>query len=491
MRTEPCEPQIDGSGDVDGWPVEPRTIYYPCSLDFESILRRYPPFEDYVNTVWRLPREELRQIQERRFLTQVERAWSIPFYRSHWSEAGLEPGDVRTLDDLERLPIVSVYDIKADLDRNPPWGSFQAVGPEDGERTPMRLVTSGGTTGVPRPMFYPAWDREVSAIVGSRVFYLHDVRPGMVVQVVNGLSTVNGGIHGMECLWKYTGAVPLTTGGGNATPTEMQIEMARQYGSQGLLGFPDYIRHIGERAVELGLDPSRDLDVRVISTMLGRQDRGYLEELFGARVYDSYGTSEVGGHVSTECPEQAGRHVLEDVYAMEIVDMATGARVEPGTEGNVVITSLFKSAAPMIRYNTNDLSTLLPERCPCGSEMVLQGPILGRADDLVKVKGMWVHPDAVGAVVAADERTTREFVCILEKVPRGKGEVDQMRVLVEPVAGVDEAALVGDLTDRLKAQFGVTMLVECADEATLEPLTLRSANRTGKTRRLIDRKAGS
>jgi phenylacetate-CoA ligase len=479
---------IPDSDDVDGWITRRRTFYYPFALDFERLLSRYPPFEDYVNTTWKISEEELRSVQDKRFRAQAERGWQIPFYRRIWSATGLEPGDVDGLDDIEKLPIISVYDLRADLDEHPPFGTFQVANRSWGNETPLRLVTSGGTTGVPRPMFYPAWDREVSAVIGSRVFYLHGVRPGMIVHIANGLSTVNGGIHGMECIWKYCGAVPLTTGGGNATPTDMQVQMARAYGSDCIVGFADYVRHIGERAREIGIDPAVDLNIRIVSTMLGRQDRGYLEELYGAKVFDSYGTSEVGGHVSTECEAREGRHVLEDAYHMEIIDKATSQRVPNGTPGSIVITSLFKAAAPMIRYNTNDLSAFIDGTCECGSAMKRHDAIMGRTDDLVKIKGMWVHPEAVGEIVAGDARGNREFVCILEAVPRGRQMVDSMTVLVEALDGTDRASFASDLQRSFKSQFGVTVEVQCVSPGELEGWTEGSSARSGKTRRLIDRR---
>lgn len=488
-ETSALPTSMPDSSDVAGWDVVRRSFYYPFSLNFERLLSRYPPFEDYAKTTWRISEEELRYVQNVRFRAQVARAWQIPFYRRRWSGAGVEPGDVSDLDDIEKLPILSVYDLRADLEEHPPFGTFQVAERSWGNETPMRLVTSGGTTGVPRPMFYPGWDREVSAVIGSRVFYLHGVRPGMIVHIANGLSTVNGGIHGMECVWKYCGAIPLTTGGGNATPTDMQVQMAKAYGSDCIVGFADYVRHIGERAREMGVEPSTDLNIRIVSTMLGRQNRRYLEELYGAKVFDSYGTSEVGGHVSTECEARAGRHVLEDVYHMEIIDKSTSRRVPDGTPGSIVITSLFKAAAPMIRYNTNDLSAFINGICECGSVMKRHEAILGRTDDLVKVKGMWVHPEAVGEIVAADRRGNREFVCILDSVRRGGEQmVESMTVLVEAVDGADRASFSKDLQKSFKSQFGVTMDVQCVSPGELERWTERSSARSGKTRRLIDKR---
>lgn len=460
----------------------PREHVAPFALDDEALLSEYPAAGEYEATLWRASSDEVHGLQERRLLAIVDRAWDFDFYRRLWSAAGAEPGDVRSTEDVTRLPTFDVHDLRADLDDHPPFGTHQeGIGPHT---SITRMITSGGTTGVPRPILLSTRDREISTIVGSRALHIHGLRPGMLVQIVNSLSTVLGGIYLLECLAKYIRAVPLTTGGGNTTGTEMQVQMAAAYGTSAIAGFPDYIRHIGTKAIEAGLDPRTDLGIRIISSPLGTRDRTPIEDLFGARLFDMYGTSEVGGFVSTECQAQDGLHVMEDAHLVELLERDTDRPVAADEVGNVVVTCLFKTSAPIIRYNTHDLARRLPSGCSCGSAMAKHGPIEGRTDDLVKVKGTWVHPDAIGRIVDREPRSNSEYVCVYD-ADAAPG-ADAMRVLVEVAdARIDRDETAHDLAVQIKQELGLKLPVECVDVDSLDRLTGRSTSRTGKPRRLV------
>ncbi|MGH6611168.1 MAG: hypothetical protein ACRECQ_13025, partial [Burkholderiaceae bacterium] len=161
--------------------------WYWRSLDFEQLTRDYPPPPDYFRTTYRMPRDALRALQEKRFLATVKRGWEIPFFQRHWRAAGLDPGNIRSLDDLQKIPPYSVYEIRESIERNPPFGDFMGMSPENGKRMPLVLQTSGGTTGLPRPMLYAPVDRETMAILGGRRFALHGIRPGDLVLVTYAL----------------------------------------------------------------------------------------------------------------------------------------------------------------------------------------------------------------------------------------------------------------------------------------------------------------
>src|SRR5581483_7605921 len=219
-----------------------------------------------------LSREELRALQEKRFLATVARGWEIPFFQRHWARAGMERGDIRSLDDLAKIPPYTVHDIRESIERAPPFGDFMGISPEDGKRMPLVLQTSGGTTGLPRPMLYTPQDRETMAILGGRRFALHGIRPGDMVLVTYALGLSNGGMAPREALWRYTGAVPVMTGSGANTPTRRQIEIVKAWGVQAILGFPSYLRHMALVARdEMGIDP-RTLGVRLLGTHLGMDD---------------------------------------------------------------------------------------------------------------------------------------------------------------------------------------------------------------------------
>ena len=157
------------------------STWYWKSLDFDALTRDFPPPPDYFDKVFRISRDELRARQEKRFLETVNRGWEIPFFQRHWGGVGIAPGDIRTLDDLTKLPPYTVKELRESIDRNPPFGDFMGISPADGARMPLVLQTSGGTTGLPRPMLYAPQDRETMAILGGRRFALQGVRPGDLV----------------------------------------------------------------------------------------------------------------------------------------------------------------------------------------------------------------------------------------------------------------------------------------------------------------------
>ena len=155
--------------------------HFSRALDFEQLTRDYPPPPEFYKTVLRMPRAELEALKNRRFLATVKRGWEIPFFQRHWGEAGLEPGDIRGLDDIEKIPPYTVHDIRKSLERNPPFGDFIGMAPGGDNPLPLVLHTSGGTTGLPRPMLYAPQDREVMAILSARRYAMQGMVPGAAI----------------------------------------------------------------------------------------------------------------------------------------------------------------------------------------------------------------------------------------------------------------------------------------------------------------------
>ena len=334
---------------------------YHQALDFEALWREFPPPPDYFSGTYRLSRDEMRAMQEQRFLRQMERAWQVPFYRRHWSAAGMEPGDIRGLDDLARIPPFSVHDMRESAGNDPPWADYIGIDPAEHAPLPLILQTSGGTTGLPRPMIFTPRDREVMNIITGRRLYMQGVRPFDLVQVALSMGLTNGGVLAREGIWKYTGAVPVMTGSGAQTPTRRQIELIKAWKAKFLIGFPAYLRHMGLVARdELKVDP-RELPVKGLIVHLGTDDRAALEALWGADVYDTYGCNECGT-MAAECGHKSGMHVFEDAFVLEVNDPETLQPRSEGERGVVFITTLFKYAAPMIRYNMNDVTSVASRR---------------------------------------------------------------------------------------------------------------------------------
>lgn len=460
--------------------AEPQVPLYHRALDIEQLCRDYPPAPDCLRTTFRMSRDALRALQETRFLAQVRRAWSIPFYQRLWSAAGIRAGDIRSLDDLTRLPTFSVDDLRDSIERKPPFGDLMGIDPETDEPMPLVLQTSGGTTGLPRPMLFAPQDREVMNIMTGRRLYMQGVRAYDLVQVVFSLGLTNGGMLMREGIWKYSGAIPVMTGSGEQTSTRRQIEIIQAWKSRFLIGFSSYLRHMGLVARdELKIDP-RTLGVKGLISHIGLDDRDSLEELWGADVFDNYGANEAGS-IAAECRYKTGSHVFEDAFVLEINDPDTMRPVAPGTRGVVYLTSLFKHVAPLIRYNTNDVSAFARGTCPCGNTHRRLERLYGRNDNMVKLRGTNVFPEAVGALVAKDPRCNGEFICVVETLA-GR---DEMTVMVETSEEID-SNVERDLGTRFKEALGVTLKVNAARIGALDQLT--GLSKTSKIRRLIDRR---
>ena len=457
---------------------------YYGALDFEALWREFPPAPEYFETTWRMSGDELRALQNERFLRQMKRAWDVPFYRRHWGGHGMEPGDVSSLDDLPTIPAFSVHDLREGANENPPWMDYIGIDPATDEPMPLILQTSGGTTGLPRPMIFTPRDREVMNIITGRRLYMQGVRPFDLVQVALSMGLTNGGVLIREGIWKYTGAVPVMTGSGAQTPTRRQIEILKAWKAKFLVGFPAYIRHMGLVARdELGIDP-RTLGVKALIVHLGTESRAALEALWGADVYDTYGCNECGT-MAAECEHKSGMHVFEDAFVLEVNDPDTMKPKPVGEKGVAVITTLFKHAAPMIRYNMNDVTALSAGECACGSHHPRITAIYGRADNMVKLRGVNVFPEAIGSIVSADPRTTGEYVCFLDRDERGR---DEMTVQFEALQNSEPAApLESSLKSRLKEALGVSVIVKAVGRGEVAKFT--GLTDTSKIKRLIDRRS--
>lgn len=465
----------------------PRRIpRYADSLDFQALWDEFPPAPEYFEGVYRASRDELHALQEKRFLAQVERGWQIPFYQRHWGKAGIARGDIRSLEQLRELPPFSVHDLRESLASNPPWGEFSGIDPLTHEPLPLVLQTSGGTTGLPRPMLFAPRDREVMNIITGRRLYMQGVRPFDLVQVALATGLTNGGLLAREGIWKYTGAVPVMTGSGAQTPSRRQVELMQAWKVKVLVGFAPYLRKLGLVARdEMGIDP-RELGIKSVVAHLGLEDRASLEELWAAPVYDTYGANEFGS-IAAECEHRSGMHVFEDAFVAEVVDSDTGQEAAAGARGVLHLTTLFKYAAPMIRFNTNDISSWLDAPpCPCGSCNRRISKLFGRADNMVKLRGTNLFPEAVGALVAEHALANGEYVCIVDKDAGGREDMQVMFEFSAPVDASTARRAEAELAQRIKEALGVKLSLKGIGAGELEPLTGLSAS--SKVRRLIDRR---
>lgn len=430
----------------------------------------YPVGPSFVETFRHLSADALRAAQERRFRAVMERAWRVPFYRRHWQAAGLAPADVRGLDDLVRIPRYTKSHLMQSVAEHPPLGDYHGLESyAAGERPHVVFHTTSGTTGQPQPLLWGPKGRELQNLMLARAYLFQGLRDDDVVHSVYGHGLVNGGHYVRETFVHFTRALFMSAGTGVETRSRTQVELMRQFGATVIVGFADYIRHLADVAREAGIDPVRDLRIRMISGHLGRESREALSTAWGgAEVFDWYGVADTGT-VAAEGPDHAGLYLLEDAHWVELLDPDTGAAAPDGTPGNLCVTSLFKDdVCPVVRFDTNDVAALAPGASPLGLRLRRITGILGRSDNMVKLRGINVYPTAVGETLREAPETTGEFLCRLDRID-GR---EEMTVLVEVRADATaHAGLAVVLRDLLRRRLGVDLPVEPVAPGTLAPLT--------------------
>ena len=435
------------------------------AVDYQELVRAFPPPPEYFERAWLAPPEEIERVQLGRLRERALAARQVPFFARRWDAAGFDPRTITGLHDLERVPTYTVHDIRASIEAHPPWGDYQAVTPADALREPLRVYMSGGTTGKSRPTFYTQWDREVGAVLTARALYLQGIRPGDVVLNSWAYGTHNGAFAFDEALHRWLNCVVLTTGTGNVTSSERQVELAIEYRATAILTTGDYLLRLAEVARDLGYDPKRDLKIRALPNI---GDRELLESTFDAECFHSYGFHEVQW-VSVECPAHDGLHIFEDAFVVQVVDPETGELLPDGEQGALYITELYKTGSPQFRYNIMDLSALYPrERCSCGSWLRKMAPFAGRADNMVKLRGVNVWPEAVGAI--ALEVAGAEADWFVRAVREGNRDA----LVVSVTTGQQPAAyeaLANAIEAKLKDRLGVGIRAELVAPGALDAWT--------------------
>jgi phenylacetate-CoA ligase len=464
---------------------------YHLSMDWDAFFATYPVPDVFEQTVFRWPRERLRAFQNERFMALVRIGWENEFYRRHWSAAGVEPGDIRSIDDIAKLPAYTSDHVKEDQAAYPPFGHFHGTANDRNWGRPMKVQTSGGTTGKPRATLYGPWDWEMNGLTQARAMYVQGARPGDVVQIPSTCSLANLGWCVYKACHDYLGVLPVTTGSGVVTSSRRQLETAFDWGTNIWVSFPEYLTQLAKVCRdELGRDV-RELNTKFLGCFLGPDTdnslRRHLEELWGCPVYDLYGTNEMGG-AGFECRYQNGLHLMEDCVYVEIEDVETGAPVKDGETGNMVVTILHRSLPPVIRYNVRDLARIISnEPCQCGGCFRRMDKFLGRSDDMVKLRGVNIYPMACLPAIKSDSRTTGEWICVVDRLERGGALREEMTVRVEVQRQVSSIeGLKEHLEKRLQGDLGVKVAVELVEEGSLAEAA--NLGREGKPKRLLDRR---
>ena len=420
-----------------------------------------------------MPREALESIQLRRLKATVERVFAnVPFYRKKFTEAGFQPGDIRSLDDMRRLPFTT----KQDLRDNYPFGMFAA--PMDNV---VRIHASSGTTGQPTVVGYTARDVHNWADLMARALSAGGATRSDIIHNAYGYGLFTGGLgvhYGAERL----GASVIPVSGGN---TKRQIVIMKDFGPTILTATPSYTLHLAEVAEEMGVDFK---DLKFKFGIFGAEPwtekmRGEIEKKLNITAVDIYGLSEVmGPGVAQECHEaKKGLHIFEDHFIPEIIDPDSGEVLPYGETGELVFTTVTKEALPIVRYRTRDITSLNPEPCICGRTHVRMNRVSGRSDDMLIIRGVNVFPSQIESVLMETSEVAPHYQLVVDR----KDNLDTLTVRVEINEQLfsDEVKelqrLERQLSKNIKEYLGVSAVVKL-----VEPKAL--ARSEGQAVRVID-----
>jgi phenylacetate-CoA ligase len=430
------------------------------------------PFE---NRIWdpaeTMPRDELAKLQLQRLKDVVARVANVPFYKRAFAEAGVGPDDVRSLDDLRRLPLTT----KADLREHYPLG-FLAV--ERGKLA--RIHGSSGTTGRPTFVAYTRDDLELWANLCARFLVSGGLRPEHTVQIAFGYGLFTGGF-GLHYGVEKVGAAIVPAAAGN---TRRQLMLMQDLHAEVLVCTPSYALTIAEAARAGGLEP-RDLPLEFAhfgAEPWTEDMRREIESELGLMAFNNYGLSEViGPGVSGECGLRNGMHFQEDHFLVECVDPETLEPVPDGEPGELVITAMTKQAFPVLRYRTRDIASVDRSPCPCGRTGARMSRVIGRTDDMLIIRGVNVFPSQIEEALLRVEGTAPHYLIEVDRP--GTLDVATVRVEVREQDFSDKLSQMQALHDRIDREIqsitGIRMSVELVEPQTLERFT-------GKAKRVID-----
>jgi phenylacetate-CoA ligase len=420
--------------------------------------------------------ERLQSLQEERLCATVKRVYQeVPFYRHAFQKIGLKPEDIRTLDDLVKLPFTT----KNDLRDNYPYGLF-AVPLSD----VIRLHASSGTTGKPTVVGYTRHDLAVWAEVMARALTCCGASKNSKIQNAYGYGLFTGGL-GVHYGAELIGASVIPVSGGH---TKRQVMIMKDFGSTILTCTPSYALHLAEVMEEIGISKE---DISLQGGLFGAEPwsknlRKQIERRLGINALDIYGISEIiGPGVAVECSARDGLHIWEDHFLAEIIDPETGEQLPPGSYGELVITTLTKEALPMIRYRTRDITRIIPDgRCSCGRTHLKIDRCQGRTDDMLVIRGVNVFPSQIEEVLFRISHTEPFYLIIVDR----RDQLDELEVWVEVSDQVfsDEIRKLESLEQEIRREIEVVLGISVKVKL-VEPKTIERYE--GKAKRIIDRRS--
>jgi len=423
-----------------------------------------------------MPVQKLKELQLERLKWAVRHAYeNNAFYRKKYDTADFHPDQIRSLDDIRRIPFLT----KQDMRDNYPFGLFAV--PLD---KVVRVHASSGTTGNATVVGYTKKDVEIFAEVVARCLVAYGATEKDVIQVAYGYGLFTGGL-GLHYGSEKIGALTIPVSGGN---TDRQLMLIKDFGTTMLCCTPSYALNIADY-----IEKKRpDYDIRSTRLRAGvfgaepwsEQMRKEIEVRLGIQAFDIYGLSEIiGPGVSCECQEKSGLHVHEDHFYVEIIDPETGDPLPEGEKGEIVYTTLTKEAFPGIRYRSRDITRLYREPCRCGRTLIKMEKVTGRSDDMLIIRGVNVFPSQIEQVLMEVEGTEPHYQIILDR----KAALDDVEVMVEVNEKLfsDEVKVLDDLRKRISDRFRSVLGIS-ARITLVEPMTI--ARSEGKAVRVVDKR---
>ena len=421
-----------------------------------------------------MPREQLKALQSERLCAMVKRVYEkTPLYRKRFDEIGLKPEEIKSIDDISKLPFTT----KQDLRDNYPFGLF-AVPMEE----VVRIHASSGTTGKQTVVGYTENDMKLWGEVMARTLGAGGITSSDIGHISYGYGLFTGGLGGglgSETIGCAT--IPASTGN-----TRRQVTILQDFKPSFILATPSYALTIAEFMEQNGISKE---DISLKAGFFGAEPwtesmRKEIEQRLGLKAYDIYGLSEViGPGVAYECECQHGLHVNEDHFYLEIINPETGEPVPDGVEGEIVFTCMTKEALPLIRYRTRDVGMRIPGECECGRSFVRMVKPAGRTDDMLIIRGVNVFPSQIESVLVDMDGIAPFFQMIVER----EGNLDKLTVLVElnEDAFTDEVrkleAISKRVTDAIHSVLGISAKVKLVEPKSIERFE-------GKAKRVIDKR---
>jgi phenylacetate-CoA ligase len=424
-----------------------------------------------------IPVPELRKYQLKKLKEQAKHCYqNSTFYRQKFKNAGLKPEDIKTLEDIQKIP----FTVKNDLRDNYPFGMV-TVNPTD----VVEIHASSGTTGNPIIGAYTQNDVDAWQELMARSIYTTGGRKEDVIHIAYGYGLFTGGI-GFHYGAQKIGATIVPISGGM---TQRQIKLMKDLGATVLCCTPSFAVYLAETMIKEGINPKNDLKLRI--GLFGAEPwsdkiRERIEEELGIEAFDVYGLTELcGPGVSIECNQHKGLHIWEDHFLIETINSETGEVLAPGEEGELVFTTLNKTAIPMLRFRTRDISVINTEKCGCGRTHARMMRVRGRSDDMLIIRGVNVFPSQIEIAVMSFPELAAQYQIVVDR----PGALDTFAVKVELTEKtcknrkLDQNALKRNIQGRIHSITGLSAeieMVKCGELPRSE----------GKAKRVLDLRKG-